>query len=611
MKKIKTSELKHLGHLIVMIGAVLVPFHAQADLPATASFWTPFGAFCGDGVIQPKIATGDPDAPYLREQCDDGGNENGDGCSSICQLERIGTPLKENKNQDSAIPLKLFIQEQQRTYEIPLVTAMDNAGNVAIYNELQTLNIKIDKTPPEFSPVVCTAGMETFDNTGISQGVQPFLAYPTESLFSQEGRQQWTNQNITCSYSVDDPNYEYNSKLKTWWNTLSPDTTKPTPTGEVQYWDIVDFGGVRTEDVATGAVTSTVTTIDPGLDGSMMEEGEIRSEYTFNIEQEAYYIYSGQAQDHAGNGSPLMEEPFVVKIDKTPPLFSSTGIQLSNGGGIRTLSSTTREVFEANEEFEIYLNVIDPEVAGAASGINLQRSFITLTYETDPTLSLSAALSSGEIEFRSVVDPATVKNLTEPIVISDDSDLFEKAGDYKLSVIIRDRAENILVSEQLLIEIVASEVDEGTSTMFIDGACLGESHEAGGYVETTSITTGTDCELGKLYANNSDVCSLKIELRDRFENLIVDRPVNMSFRGQELNQTEYDLIDSAEQGFINGIRFEGGGDISPEQELTFNTNTTDATQEFSIRSLVPTVEVVPTNNTEVFCLFLNLKSINR
>ena len=41
--------------------------------------------YCGDGIVQNPNAV--PGHPATNEQCDDGNNVNGDGCSSICQVE--------------------------------------------------------------------------------------------------------------------------------------------------------------------------------------------------------------------------------------------------------------------------------------------------------------------------------------------------------------------------------------------------------------------------------------------------------------------------------------------------------------------------------------------
>merc|ERR1712125_123142 len=43
-------------------------------------------ARCGDGFVQEGV-----------EQCDDGNNENGDGCSSSCQVEDAATGCSENE----------------------------------------------------------------------------------------------------------------------------------------------------------------------------------------------------------------------------------------------------------------------------------------------------------------------------------------------------------------------------------------------------------------------------------------------------------------------------------------------------------------------------------
>ncbi|KAK9318955.1 hypothetical protein V1517DRAFT_342179 [Lipomyces orientalis] len=48
---------------------------------------------CGDGIVQPRLG----------EQCDDGNNVNGDGCSSNCTIE-IPVPLIPIKNGTPSIP---------------------------------------------------------------------------------------------------------------------------------------------------------------------------------------------------------------------------------------------------------------------------------------------------------------------------------------------------------------------------------------------------------------------------------------------------------------------------------------------------------------------------
>lgn len=46
--------------------------------------------FCGNGVTESVVVPGETPATRYEEECDDGNNEDGDGCSSRCLFERCG-----------------------------------------------------------------------------------------------------------------------------------------------------------------------------------------------------------------------------------------------------------------------------------------------------------------------------------------------------------------------------------------------------------------------------------------------------------------------------------------------------------------------------------------
>ncbi|MDX2090501.1 MAG: DUF4215 domain-containing protein [Kofleriaceae bacterium] len=54
-------------------------------------------ASCGDGIVNDLFTV--PSTGGKKEQCDDGGNANNDGCSSTCQFERCGNNILDNGEQ--------------------------------------------------------------------------------------------------------------------------------------------------------------------------------------------------------------------------------------------------------------------------------------------------------------------------------------------------------------------------------------------------------------------------------------------------------------------------------------------------------------------------------
>ena len=556
-------------------------------------FYFSFEARCGDGTIDHQ------------EACDDGNSEGGDGCDSLCQVEPV-TYFRENQNIDGTTEMFDFESEQNQQYEMDLFVAIDHAGN-PVFGEGQTFTIKVDKTPPTFSPVTCTTSLQLYTDSAEPGEVLENKSYPTDDIFNKDNNKHWTNQDITCTYTVDDPNHEYNSQLRNWQHTLIPDREEPFETWQLEGGSLRDGTSlVKDEDVDAGMI-----------ENNRVRHGLIPNTHTFTTEQEVQYSFTGFATDHAGNKSDAddttegvsesWEQIVEINIDKTAPEFADD-VKLSNGGGLRKLSSSLIK-FEANETFDLHFNTIDKGGSGSVSGINLVRSFITITYEgksDERTVSLEKrALDKfpfAGIIFEDASNVDSLINVTNPLQITDESDIFEKSGNYTISLVLRDRAEYVLASGDLLIEIVASEADEDTSLLEIQKKCVNNETEAV-YVDTEGTLNSLlidEYGFGSVYADNDGTCPVRMSFWDRFNNKVVNRSARVLFPKHDLRVSDYDLITDTNAAFNNGLRFGGGGTKGVHNNKQYLDLKIGATgkKAFLIRSLVPTIEIIPSSGVE-------------
>ena len=110
--------------------------------------------------------------------------------------------IHETGSRDEFQKAHVFSSEQDQVYDFS-AELEDAAGNVTSYKDL--LEIKIDKTEPTISEVICTSKGQIY--TGADTG--QFL-------------HGWTNSDVTCEYTLGDPNPEYNSQLKQWQHLFAP-----------------------------------------------------------------------------------------------------------------------------------------------------------------------------------------------------------------------------------------------------------------------------------------------------------------------------------------------------------------------------------------------------
>lgn len=427
---------------------------------------------------------------------------------------------KNNINQADSIQFFTFTEEGVDNFSNVTVVATDYANNSNTNQKPFSSSgqeIKIDKTSPTFSPVTCTSLTNNY--TG---------AHDTNFL---EG---WTNQDVNCQYTLTDPNPSYNSGLKSWSSSVSPST--------------VDNWVENTNNQDLDSKTNTKV---------------------FSVEQKSSYTFSGEVRDNTDNTTSHTQE-FPIKIDKTAPVLSAGSIRVKNadGGGFSSR-------LEANENFLININAIDPL---PASGINIDKSYLTITGPVSlGQTALSDLSSQSGISFINT-DP---ENIVSEVYIDNGSNLFTKVGDYTLTLELKDKATNQATPVITIIEIVATEVDQGKS----------------------SVSTASDCgaaanleDTADLLANNDDTCLITATLKDRFENPITeDRDFYALFGKiesgsevlQDINQNIYNIITHPEASFLNGLRFANGD----TQDLNDNTGI----YTFDIKALVPTVDIITSN----------------
>jgi len=384
-------------------------------------------------------------------------------------------------------------------------TATDNANNVGT---CVTPAAKIDKIVPVFNSS-CTSGGSAYPS-----------AFPSG----------WTNQNVLCDLTLQD----VNSQLQAW-NVAMSSTGSGAQT-------------TMTPLSATGQNTATVT-----------------QALTFSGEQERTYSFAGSLADNATNQTTL-SSTINVKIDTTPPVIpGSNVIQLSNGGGLRTITSSPT-TFEANEVFTMKINISD-----TFSGIDWDTSTISIDGGPVDLVETPFSSLSGGISF----DVGT-----QTITFSNDTDIFEKKGLYnKIDFKFFDQAGNPgPVLNNLKVNIVASEIAAQYSTF------------------TNQDTQ--DCGV----ADNSAECDFVLILKDRFNNSITQRgTITTTFNTQDINRyvEGYDLTTrDANQTFIDGLRFDGGSDVGTENQFIFN-NTADQPEDVSIKALVPSMNILIGDSGEI------------
>ena len=391
-----------------------------------------------------------------------------------------------------------FNTSQDRTYTLS-GSIFDEAGNEGLYSEM--VSVKIDKESPIIVGDIITC---------LPSG--------------------WTNEDVSCSYTIEDPNAAYNSGL-----------------GRLQASDLVYTGGIGADQ------SSLWSAVDKNLGSVEMVVETMAS--VFDEEQYGNYKLDIEISDIAGNTT-VLSPGFSVKIDKTAPTVDN--IELTSQGLTQTLSESTLITFEADEEFELKLDIEDN-----MSGIDWNLSTINIAGPQMLYKEISS-LTGGSLGIEFFTS-------TQTIVFSEFVSIFEDEGLYTINLEIYDNVGNFVNITNLQVEIKSSEA-------------------------IITNNNGTDCT-GTVLANNEDVCTFSIEIKDRFGNSAeVTTDFEAVFDIQDMNGS-YNLIDNAQnaqEAFINGLRFNDGGigsSITANNKITFKSKI-DKTQDISIKAIAPSIEII-------------------
>ncbi|MCK5461123.1 hypothetical protein KAI58_04005 [Candidatus Gracilibacteria bacterium] len=391
-----------------------------------------------------------------------------------------------------------------------IITDYATNTNTTANQEILTIPpIKIDRTASNIYPVSCSANPALNTNG-------------------------WTTGNVSCSYSITDPNPFYHSKLESWNSTLSsPNGIGPN---QSSFWPQVNKSGEN---------ESSITETMP---------------MPFSADQNREYSLSIDAKDHANNQTVDLQT-FEIKIDGTRPYSKTDGIQLTSQARTVKLSQSSSH-FEADEEFELKLNIEDD-----MSGIDWNTSTINIIGPISLSTVGIGNITSAGISF----DP-----ITKIIFFDNSTDIFEKIGTYSINLEIKDPAGNTLTHDEIgnPVNITNLQVKIKSSETIITN------------------NNGTDCT-GIVLANNDDVCIFPIEIKDRFGNGVDTTTFEAVFDIQDMNGS-YNLIDNTQEAFINGLRFNYGGigsSITTNNKITFKSKA-DKTQDISIKAIAPSIEII-------------------
>ena len=433
----------------------------------------------------------------------------------------------------------VFSEDIEKKVE-PINTAglrvTDYAGNHndAEDQDISDWVIRIDKTLPVFDEgLKCYSKYKTYTGLEMSTNVN----FPNG----------WTNAHVECTYCLIDPKTNNSSSRLESWNSK----TSAKKSGISEEW--------------------TVNKSDQDLAEQHCES------FTYAQEQLQNYDLDGDMTDTAGNNVEF-EEEFIIKID-TKPLAFDEGIRMRNTEEFRFLSDERDRPtqFEAHEEFQLSLGLIDP--AENEAPIDWVGSWMSLRH-TPGEGATEGINSFSTIPFKDLPTGVALNTNSQLIAFTEGSDIFEKAGLYEIVFYLVDQAHNEQTpkTQKRYVRIMSSEIDP---------------QEESSNSEFKDITRN-----GDVYANNQDKRELNISLRDRFGNVIYKRDIEVSIPDQDTSKLVYDLTQTGEiSGFEEGLSFDSNvssGKItnnSKKQIWNYNTEVFGE-NTFALHSYLPSVKVI-------------------
>jgi len=166
--------------------------------------------------------------------------------------------ISKTEQADSSLEATPFSAEQNQTFTIT-GRAMNNAQITGEMAAEATFDIQIDTTPPTISSVTCTS------KSGPEGGTKIETDYLNNTIDFSNG---WTNEDVTCEYTLEDPNPDYNSQLESWEHDLTSLGTGDEDTwpGVAYTWEVESSGACSTP---CGEGTRSITTICKDNNGNL------------------------------------------------------------------------------------------------------------------------------------------------------------------------------------------------------------------------------------------------------------------------------------------------------------------------------------------------------
>ena len=219
------------------------------------------------------------------------------GASGLLNIRTTGISLTSDIEKNEIYNLKdkitwQFTQEGKALFNESLINISDcaeNQNDVSNQTALQNFpGVFIDKTPPTFDSLECLSRDIEYSGVGSEE---------VSKVGSEEFSNGWTNQDVECSYSVSDPNTEFNSGLSRW----DTEALAKTGAGGNDPWEIHEKGS---------------------------QDG-FEKVHVFSSNQDQIYDFSAELEDAARNVT-TYKDSLEIKIDKTQPTFSQV-VCTSNG----------------------------------------------------------------------------------------------------------------------------------------------------------------------------------------------------------------------------------------------------------------------------------------
>jgi len=362
---------------------------------------------------------------------------------------------------------------------------------------------------------------------------------------SRDYRDGWTNGNVSCTYTVSDPNPTISSNLQ-------------------------DYGLIRLTDPNNNTLKEVFT-------GSS-KPNKIDLIRSFTNPQEKIYDYFFDVTDIAENRA-SGNSALLVRIDKTPPAVGDVSIKQSgspsgriNESGenfpaiILVTDAANANTIEADDTFALTMDITDQGTSPSgvywnATKIKIERDGV-LIWNFDGTPN-----ADKRPNFMDNLPPGVSFNVqTKTISFAPQAPYFSKVGLYKISFQWEDSAGN-KVNRAYYLRVLSSEANNNFSVLKYD--CTNNP-----------------------YANNSDLCGATIALRDRFQNLIDNRDTDNWFENQELDGNQ-DAAAAPDQALRNSAHFYPRvSKVEDNHEILGLSYAGFSEANFKISSQVPTMSDV-------------------